>query len=363
MPFTEEQIGYAGNHVIDNYLRNKPIDQINVDRPLIRKLTEGKQNWGGGLQFVVENLRFSNDSNFQAYFGDSQVTYNRKRTLGQAKYRWGSFHDGFGLNEDELAQNGIIVTDDRNATSSQAERIQLVNLLEENTEALRLGWQENMDKMLHRDGTQDPLAIGGLDHLVSLTPGQGAVVGGIPDNVQPLWNNYAKTGIDGTDADELIDELEKGWRECIRRGGSTPNFILAGSDFIDAYRAAATSAINRQVQLGTGGRGNRNATVLDPSIGEGVKTGLFFKGVEVIWDPVFDELDDEDSPLIPWSGRCYFLNMRHLKLRPIEGHWMVRRKPPRVYDRYVHYWALTAKCALTTNKRNAHAVFALDIGT
>lgn len=355
MPFTEEQIAYAGNHVIDNYLRNNPIDQVNVDRPLIRKLTEGRQNWGGGLQFVVENLRLSNDSNFQAYFGDSQVTYNRRRTLGQAKYRWGSFHDGFGLNEDELAQNGIILTDDRNSNSSQAEKVQLVNLLEENTEALRLGWQENMDLMLHRDGTQDPLMIGGLDHLVSLNPSTG-VVGGIDAAVQSLWRNYAQ-GI--SSVEDIVDEMEIAWRECIRRGGSTPNFLLAGSDFIDAYRRAATSAVNRQVHLGTG-RGNRTATVLDPSVGEGVKTGLFFKGVEIIWDPVFDELDDIETPETDWAKRCYFLNMRHLKLRPIEGHWMIRRKPPRVYDRYVHYWALTAKCAMTTNKRNAHAVLWLS---
>jgi hypothetical protein len=56
----------------------------------------------------------------------------------------------------------------------------------------------------------------------------------------------------------------------------------------------------------------------------------------------------------------YMLNMKHLKLRPIKGHWMVSRQPPRVYDRYVHYWALTAKASLTTNKRNAHAVLALS---
>jgi hypothetical protein len=48
-----------------------------------------------------------------------------------------------------------------------------------------------------------------------------------------------------------------------------------------------------------------------------------------------------------------------LKLRPIKGHWMVNRKPPRVYDRYVHYFALTAKAALTTGKRNAHAVLTI----
>jgi hypothetical protein len=38
---------------------------------------------------------------------------------------------------------------------------------------------------------------------------------------------------------------------------------------------------------------------------------------------------------------------------------MVSRRPPRVYDRYVHYFALTSKAALTTSKRNAHAVLTL----
>ena len=93
---------------------------------------------------------------------------------------------------------------------------------------------------------------------------------------------------------------------------------------------------------------------------EHVNTGLYFKGVEIVWDPVFDTLDTEDSPATAWSDRCYLLNTNHLSLRPIKGHWMVSRKPPRVYDRYVHYWALTAKAAMTTNKRRAHAVLALS---
>ena len=134
MPFTTEQLAYAGNAVINYFLRNDPIDQVNVARPLIKKLMEGKKPYVGGLQYDVEQLRYSNDSNFQSYFGDTQVTYNRKRTLHQAKYTWGSFHDGFGLNEDELAQNGIVMTDDKSSVPSEAEKVQLTNLLQENTE-------------------------------------------------------------------------------------------------------------------------------------------------------------------------------------------------------------------------------------
>src|SRR5208282_4245496 len=149
MPFTAEQLSYAGTAAINYFLRNDPIDNVNIARPLIKKLMEEKKPYIGGLQYVVEQLRYQNDSNFQSYFGDSQVTYNRKRTLQQAKYIWGAFHDGFGLNEDELTQNGICMTDDRIAVPTDAEKVQLTNLLEENMETLKLGFLENFDYMLH----------------------------------------------------------------------------------------------------------------------------------------------------------------------------------------------------------------------
>jgi hypothetical protein len=62
---------------------------------------------------------------------------------------------------------------------------------------------------------------------------------------------------------------------------------------------------------------------------------------------------------VTWSSRCYFLNTKFITLKPIKGRWMMPRRPPRVYDRYVHYWALTSSFAFTTSKRNAHAVLAL----
>ena len=352
MAFNSEQLSYGGKAAIDYFLKNEPIDQINVDRPLIKKLMGSLKPYAGGLQYIVEQLRKSNDSNFQSYFGPSQVTFNRKRTLEQAKFSWGSFHDGFGLDEDELAQNGICYTDDKNSTPSDAEKVQLTNLLKENTETLKLGTQENMDLMLHRDGSQNALDIPGLDALVALDPTN--TVGGISGSANTWWQNHANDSVT-----DVVEDMEKAWRECIRAGGNAPNFILAGSAFIDAYRADAGEVIVRNVNLG-GSSGNRQAATLDAGIGSGTSTGLLFKGVELIWDPVFDILDDVDSPATPWANRCYFLNTRFLTLRPIKGHWMVTRTPPRVYDRYVHYWALTSKCALTTGKRNAHAVLALN---
>ncbi len=66
MPFTSEQLAYAGNAAINYFLRNDPIDNVNIARPLIKKLMEEKKPYVGGLQYVVEQLRYSNDSNFQS---------------------------------------------------------------------------------------------------------------------------------------------------------------------------------------------------------------------------------------------------------------------------------------------------------
>lgn len=359
MPFNSEQLSYAGRHAIDYFLKNDPVDQINVERPLIKKLTSMKQEYAGALQYVVEQLRYSNDSNFQSYFGDQQVTYNRKRTLQQAKYEWGAFHDGFGLNEDELTQNGITMTDDRNAVPSDAERMQLTNLMTENMETLKLGFQENFDYMLHRDGSQSATDIAGLDHLIQTDPTASSVVGGLNQSTFTWWRNYAETGISTATAGNLIQRMEVAWRACIRYGGQAPDFILVGSKFLDAYRADAKATMSRDLNVGGSG-GNRSGVTMDAGIGNGVSTGLYFKGVELVWDPVMDELETLDSPTIAWDKRCYFINCKHLKLRPIKGHWMIPRKPPRVYDRYVHYWALTAKASLTTGKRRAHAVLSIS---
>jgi len=352
MPFTTEQLAYAGNAAINYFLKNEPVDQVNIARPLIKFLMDGKKPYVGGLQYVVEQLRYSNDSNFQSYFGDTQVTYNRKRTLQQAKFTWGSFHDGFGLNEDELAQNGIVMTDDKSSVPTESEKVQLTNLLQENTETLKLGFQENFDYMLHRDGTQSATNIPGLDLLVSTTPTAPLVVGGLDQSVYPWWQNNAITGINTGTAGNLTQQMEVLWRNCTRYGGYTPDKIIVGELFLDAYRQDAKQTVNRTVYM----ESNAKPTKLDTAVGEGTRTGLYFKNIELIWDPVMTVLDQLDSPTIPWEKRAYFLNSRFLKLRPIQGHWMINRTPPRVYDRYVHYFALTAKAALTTGKRNAHGV-------
>ena len=353
---------------LDFYLKNNPIDQIAIERPWLEKLMAGKKAYPGAKQYIVEQLRTSYDSNFQWFNGAKTVTYNKRKTVKQANFPWGSAHDGFALDEDRLVQNGITMIEGKTQTASDAEVIQLTNLLTEQNEVLRLGFEEAFDIELHKDGTQNADAIAGLELLVQIadfdnTAPTWATVGGINSATSTYWRNYTKCDLDITVASgDLNGEMEKAWRSCVKNGGA-PDFIMAGHTFIDHLR---------NFMMGKYGRVNYGAldnksTEIGTGTGKGTDTGLRFHGVPVLWNPEFDNLTPNiaegsaDAAGKPsWRRRMYMINSKHMKLRPLSGQDMVTRKPPRAYDKYEYYFGVTWRGSLTTNRRSAHAALATD---
>lgn len=352
MPFTAQELQDAGKIALDFYLKNNPVDQVAIDRPLLKALMGKKRSFPGGKQFIVEQLRYRYQSNFQWFNGASVVTYNKRVTVEQAQFPWRSAHDGFSLDEDRLAQNGIVIDDgSQGGKATSAERVQLTDLLQEQTETLRLGFEEKFSMFLHLDGSSSTDAITGLDAIVATSPSSGTV-GGINRANATWWRNHAGTNITVpttvAQATTMLTTMETAWRACVKNGGR-PDIIIAGAGFIDAYIAAMNLA-GQQITY-AGGK---------PRDLDGGVNRIYYKGVEIQWAPEFDDnFGGFESPAIGWTKRCYFLNSKHLTLRPMEGQDMVSRKPPRVYDKYVYYWALTWRGALTTNRANAHAVLAI----
>ena len=352
MPFSAQELQDAGKIALDFYTKKNPIDQVAVERPLMKALMGKKKSFPGGKQFIVEQLRYRYQSNFQWFNGASVVSYNKRVTTEQAQFPWRSAHDGFSLDEDRLAQNGITIDDNsRGGNASQAEQVQLTNLLSESVETLRLGFEEKFSMFLHLDGSSSTDAIAGLDNIVSTTPTTGTV-GGIDRATATYWRNNVSTGLTApttqATAVAFLAALETMWRACVKNGGR-PDLIFAGAGFIDAY-IAAMNYVGQQIQYAGG-----EARKLDGGV-----SGVYYKGIEIQWCPEFDDnFGGFVSPAIHWTKRCYFINSKHLTLRPMDGQDMVTRKPPRVYDKYVYYWALTWRGALTTNRANAHALLSL----
>ena len=377
------QLGFVA---LQNYLKNKPIDQVATERPLLKALMAKKKPWGGGKENIVEQIRTDYGNNFE-WFGDSAlntsstVTYNTRDTVRQAYYPWNSAHDGFQFSEDYLLGNGILIGDSQSPrNSSAAGLVQLTNVFNEAMEVLRLGFEKILDQSLHLDGTVGvgggtslaSKAINGLDFIVPCVSHTGTV-GGIARAANSYWRNQIDMGAglnvttgagygNGWPGLTLLGYMHTMWRACQKNGGS-PNFILAGTDFIKSYEIAADAKESRYaVQPGTA----QAPWNLDPSLeikDSGTFTGLFFQGVPIIWDPVFEDLDGMGAAAklsnglsVDWSKRCYFLNTNHLTLRPIQDNDMIARKPPREHTSYNYYWGMTWRGSLTANRMNCHGV-------
>lgn len=348
MPVSSAALARASKTSLDANLKSKPIDQVAQDRVLLATLRKGAMSFPGAQQYITEKARKSYDSNFQWFSGAAEVSYNTRDPLEWLKFQWSSAHDGYAITEDDCTRNGIVLTDDESAVATGAEEIQLVNLLKEYNADLRSGFDEKFDFQLHLDGTQSTDAIMGLDGLISLTPTTG-VVGGLDRATYSWWRNYSATGVASAD---VLTAMETAWRACTKNGGR-PDIILMGDDFYDAFAAAAQGPNGIVSRFITGPAAN-NSTI-DPSFEE-----FMFKKVKIVRDLTFADLDSQLAPATTWSKRCYFINSQYLKLRPATGHDMLSRKPPRVYNRYVHYQALTWKGGLVMARSNAHAVLALS---
>ena len=352
MSITSDELARAGKAGLDFYLKNKPIDMVDMQRPLLKHLSARKKSFGGAKEHIVEQIRKAYSSSGQWFDSGDTLQYSNRDTLEQSRFPWYEFHDGMTVNEAELVANGIKLDDSGSGGNiTGAEKIQLTNMLEEKMEALKLGAQERFSRDLHLSGAASNKQIVGLDGLIPLNPVTGTV-GGLNRASFTWWRNHADTTLA---AANMQEQMEKAWRACMRRANGTPNVILAGADFIDAYRKAAQTdgtigaAIRHVTDAGKGGISADMST-----------TGLYWKGVPIEYCPEWDDnFNGADSPSVAWSKRCYFLNMNHLFLRPIAGSDFVTRHPPRSKENYNHYWALLWRGALTMNMPSAHAVLAL----
>ncbi len=348
MPFTAAQIASGANYTLQTFARNKPVDQVNTQHEVLKWLIANKKDSSFGNGYFGEGLFVANGSNYQNYFGADEVTYNERDPGLQTKFAYFNYHDGFWFDEDRLAANGIIVGDDPSDTPTQDEKDQLMSLLDTSYDGLRKGVQDNLALELLQDGSQSSKACPGLDYIVDTTPAVG-VVGNVDPATATYWRNNINLALTASD---VVNQMEITWRACTRYGGMKPTKIFCGSAFMDAYRTYAQVTINRQLQSAGNEKGGVN---LDASV-----SGLFFKGIELVWDPTFEELDAAlGSITYPWTKRCYFLREDSVILRPMKKFWMRNAKPEKLPNRYVTYFGTRSKYGLTTNKRNCMAVLSI----
>lgn len=344
MPFTAAQIVTGANYALATYQKKEPIDQINNEHVTLDWLIKTKEASTFLNGSFKEPLFVANGSNYQNYFGPDQVTYNERDPNIWTDFAYFNHHDGFWFDEDRLLAAGIEIAEGSEAVPTDAEKGALLNLLTQSYRGLRNGIQINLGYEMLRDGSQSTKACPGLASVIDPTPATGTV-GGLNAANLTYWRNSANLTFT---AANVIAEMEESWVACMRYGGMLPNFIPCGRAFYDNYVTYAAAAVQRHQAVQGSGK-----VVMDPTV-----EAVNFHGIPLKWDPDFEALDTLLSTTTQ-TKTAYFLNDKAIKLRPVKGNWMVKRRPERLPDRYVHYFGQTSKYGLTSNKRNALAVLSI----
>lgn len=347
MPLNAQEIARIGKTTITAFGKNKPVDQINTDRPLLDILSPKAKDIVGGLDGFTLNIFKSNDANGQLYSGNAKVTYNSRSPNDFSKWNWMNHHDGFVLNEDELKRNGITVNDDvGKSVATKGEVVALSSMIQSNFMALEEGVKDHIHALLWQDNAALTDAQPGIDSIVSTAPTSGTIGNIAASNT--YWQNIARTGLATTMA-ALLDALEQSKRDIQRRKGRFTH-IFCGSAFYDALRNAVIAANVTQITYGSGSK---------LSIDMATDT-LKFDGIPLTYVPAFDDNFGGAAPAIPWTKRCYMLNLSNsIELYADKADFMKMRYPGRPIDQYTYHFAMTSKFGLGCAKRNSNAVLSL----
>lgn len=334
----------VANAAFDFYEKKKLYMQHIQEKPLLRELKKRQKTFPGGKGELVCNPVFETQSQLEGFEGDDTVTFTNPTPIKEARYPWKMQHLGIKMTTEELLKDGISIVDTNGENTTEIsgrDKTVIQNILESKLEDAGEGFADGMNTMLWKDGTQSTKDVPGIRYLIAEAPATG-VVGGIDRATQALWRNVALTTANGTSQvtpstanSTLIRTIQKQVRQ-LRRYGKPQHLILAGSAFLDALEDEAYAK----------GTLTQSGFKDDTEVGIGT---ISIRGLgTVMYDPTLDDLSKQKF--------AYFIDMKAIQLRPIEGEDMKRHNPARPHDKFVVYKSMTWAGGLMMKQANTSMV-------
>lgn len=346
MPISAPDLATIAAMSISDYARNTPEDMVQYNRVLLDKLRANKKKLKPGVNQKV-NIRTGYGSNFAFNKGDAARTFAKRSTVEQATWDWTTVTDSLVLSWDDLFAAGIEVNPDSASKGklvpTKNESAILADMIETRMQDLKGGFDEQLNIALNRDGTQGPDAIVGLNALVSRTPAVG-VTGGLDASTRTYWRNYFAGAVA---TGNLLATLETAWQACIRNnGGKAPTFIKCGTLALNVLRPLIPLTQNTN---------SATSKTIDFGVGKGIQTGMFYKGVEIMWDPAHQVLDGIEAPVAAdlWEKRIYMITDSDMMLEDGDIDIYSPATPHTLRATYV---SLDYRFRMSLRRRNSHAL-------
>lgn len=276
-----------------------------------------------GGSMILEPVAISKNNTVAAINAYDPINITPQDNATVAKYNYGMYAASVAISDKEKAQN--------------AGECAIIDLLAFKIEMAANSIRDSLSQALYANqDDSDNKSLIGLQKMVADSP-TGVAFAGITDTA---WDNQAFTlaTAGGGASFGTSSQGVKGMRYALKKctyGADVPDIIVTCEDVHTAYENAI---------------GGTQQTLVPTGLGDlGFQT-LQLSGIPVIWDRHIAGTAAANT------GRMYFLNTKHLKLRYHPSYNFTLSEGVRAPNTLATYWSIAWLGQLTSNSRRTQAV-------
>jgi hypothetical protein len=327
------------------HVRGDALAQTMQDKPMLKWWEANKKTFSGGLNFqITESVQgqfMSDTTTLQGYSQDDQLNFGQAQNIQRTSFFGKEHNYGLIITWSELKQEGVSI-DDKQAVRKHSDRelFVLTDILKNRMADFAESYARGKARLFFLDGTQDPKAMAGFKSIVQDTPAVGTV-GSISKSAYPWWQSRANLTLQPSGENQNLCRFFQSEMRLLRLFGGRPDKAFCGQDFLNALEMEIRAKGQYTVE------GFSSTKTNDFGQGE-----VSLKGLGTFtWEPMLDQLGE--------SKRCYILDSRRIKVRPMEDEDDKALTPVRPYNYLAFFHNITWTGTMTTNQLNAQGVYGI----
>lgn len=327
------------------YTRGDTLSQTTEDKPMLKWWEDNKTSFPGGKDFIsdpVQGPYMSDTTTLQGYSQDDQLQFGQAMNAQRTSFPWKEHNYGLIISWTELKQDGITISDHQKVTQhSEKELFVLTDVLKNRMADFMESYTRGKSRLFFLDGSQDPKAMPGLKSILTDTPAVGTT-GGINRATYPWWQHRVNLNLTASAENQSLCRFFQTELRQLKKYGGKPSVAFCGSDFLNALELEVY-AKGILTQEGFVNKGKTKFGMSEISL---LGLGTF------TWEPMLDDLGE--------GKRCYIMDDRRIKVRPMEDEDDKTLTPERPYNYAVFLHNMTWTGAMTATQLNANGVYALS---
>ena len=342
----------------------------NVSTPTLNMFrSKGKANATPVRGAYKAHLAAPRGGRLQSVSGRDIHTFQSIDTLFDIEHAVGRVHLGDEWVHQQLEEAGVEI-DYANAYQTKidikkdgwwtkgADKLEvLVNLANVKLDACDLNYVQELNKALWLSNLDDPKLWPGIDAALPVTTNTVGPFGD-KDRSNPLLRHQVAPAVAGADLELTFSQKRRAANKRTK-DGSKLSFAVGGENVYDLIveqmfsgsTATTSPSLTRNLNQALD-----QAQALGQKFGIGFPDdAIYITGVGLFMiEPVFEDLDAQYMPAIPWQDRFFFMNLDHIQFKATKGKDGAKVVHATPYNQRVTRFSTFGEYALVLDKADCH---------